>query len=117
MNLPQHVSIPWLVRHATWCANRFQVKANGKTAYFSRRGKEYNGQVIPFGIVALFKVITEDKFQDRWEKGVSVGKSPENDEHLYLTESGLRRSRTAKPTIPSEQYDEALLSKVRGLPL
>ena len=32
---PEHVLIPWLIRHAAFCANRFQVKANGKTAYFS----------------------------------------------------------------------------------
>ena len=62
------------------------------------------------------KIITEDKFQDRWEKGVSIGKSEETDEHFYLTESGFRKSRTAKKVPPSEQFDEVLLSKIKGLP-
>ena len=69
---PEHVLIPWLIRHAAFCTNVFQVKANGKTAYFSQRGKDYNGGMIAFGEVGLFKVITEDKFEDRWEKGFQL---------------------------------------------
>ena len=114
--VPEHVLIPWLIRHTAWCINRFQVRANGKTPYFSQRGKEYNGETIQFGKVALFKVITEDKFQDRWEKGVSLGKSLQTDEHIYLTDSGMKYSRAVKQVPPSEQYDELLLSRVKGLP-
>ena len=30
---PNHLLIPWLVRHISWLLDRFQTKSNGKTAY------------------------------------------------------------------------------------
>ena len=102
------------MRHAAFCTDRFQVKANGKTAYFSQRGKEYNGQVIPFGEAGLFKLITEDNFQDRWEKGIAIGRSEETDERFYLTEAGFKKARAAKRPPLAERFKD-LLTKVKGL--
>ena len=108
--------IPWLIRHAACCTNMFQLKANEKTAYFSQRGREYNGGMIAFGEVGMFNVITEDKFEDRFEKGISIGKSEETDEYFYLTESGFKKSRTAKRPCEGERLNVDLLSKIQGLP-
>ena len=54
------------------------MKKNGKTPYFSMRGKSYNGQVIPFGERAQFRILTDDKYEDRWIPGVYVGKGNAN---------------------------------------
>ena len=77
-----------MIRHAAFSGNRYQTRANGKTAYYSMRGKAYNGEVLPFGEIAQFRKITDDKFESRWVKGVWIGKSEETDEHFFLTESG-----------------------------
>ena len=74
---PSHVLIPWMIRHAAFSVNRFQTRANGKTAYYSMRGKAYNGDVLPFGEIAQFRKITDDKFESRWVKEVWIGKSEE----------------------------------------
>ena len=64
----------------------------------------------------MFKVIAEDKFANRWEKGVSIGKSDGTDEHFYLTESGFKKSRTAKRPCEGEPLVVDLMSKIKGLP-
>ena len=112
----EHVLNKWLPKHASFCTNVRQTKANGKTAYFSMRGREYNGKLLPFGEIGMFKVITDDKYENRWEKGVFVGKCPESDEFYYLTESGVGRSRDGKRIVEAERYDVAMLAKVKGTP-
>ena len=52
------------------------------------RGREYRGIVIPVGEIAHFKVLTDDKFEDRWVKGVWIGRSEETDEHFFSIETG-----------------------------
>ena len=64
----------------------------------------------------MFKVITEDKFENRWENGVSIRKSEENDDYFDLTESGFKKSRTAKRPCEGQRLDVDLLSKIKGLP-
>ena len=73
--------------------------------------------MIPFGEVGMFKVITDDKYEDRWEKGIFVGKSEETDEFFYLTEAGFKKSRSCKRPCESERFDVALLAKVKGTPM
>ena len=58
---PDNLLIPWLIRHISWLLDRFQTKKNGKTAYESMRGKPYKRQVIPFGEIAQFRILTDDK--------------------------------------------------------
>ena len=81
------------------------------------RGKSYNGQVIPFGERAQFRIFTDDKYEDRWIPGVFVGKMIETDEFILLTERGISKSRSVKRYADnSDRYDLDFLSKVRGLP-
>ena len=82
-----------------------------------RRPTFHSGDgMIAFREVCMFKVITEDKFEDRFEKGISLCKSEETDEYFYLTESGFKKSRTAKRSCEGERLDVDLLSKINGLP-
>jgi len=64
----------WDGRHAAWIINRFQPRGNGKTPYFSMRGGNYSGLVVDFGENVLFKLVTDDEYDDRWLKELFVGK-------------------------------------------
>ena len=58
------------------------------------RGKSYNGQPLPFGERAHFRILTDDKYEDRWIPGVFVGKLVETDEFILLTDKGISKSRS-----------------------
>ena len=87
---PSHALVAWMPRHAAWTQTRFQPKSCGRTAYFQMRGKNYNGVVVPFGECCLFKGAPNDKYEDRWEKCVMVGKSDQTDEFILLTATGAK---------------------------
>ena len=44
-----HPMLPWLIRHAAWCINHYQVRADGKTSYSRIKGKEYKGELAELG--------------------------------------------------------------------
>ena len=77
------------------------------------RGKAYNGQVIPFGECAMFRILSDDKFEDRWIKGVFVGKLLETDEAIFINSVGVGQSRTIKRLEPSLQYDLGFLNSCK----
>ena len=80
------------------------------------RGKNYNGVVVPFGECFLFKGAPDDKYQDRWEKGVMVGKSDQTDEFILLTASGACKSRSVRRLEEKDQYDKEFMEKCVGSP-
>ena len=81
------------------------------------RGKSYNGVTIPFGERAQFKVLTDDKYEDRWVPGVYVGKLVETDEFIFLTDLGVGKSRTVKQYAnDADKYNLSFLSTAKGLP-
>ena len=79
---PDHVLMGWMVRHCAWVVNNFQVNGTGRTPYLSIRGKDYTGEVVPFGEVCLGRNHSEDgaKLNMRWMRGVFVGKLDRTDE-------------------------------------
>ena len=79
-----HSLIGWLVRHAAWLINRYQVRASGRTPYQHMRQREYQGKVLPFGEVVLYRDPSSEheKFKRRWFPGVFVGKVDNTDELL-----------------------------------
>ncbi len=87
---PDHVLMGWMVRHCAWVVNNCQVKGTGKTPYRSIRGKDYTGEVVPFGEVCLGRNHSGDgaKLNMRWMRGVLVGKLDRTDEFLLLTPTG-----------------------------
>ena len=106
-----------MIRHVPWCQDRFQVKKNGKTAYFSMRGKSYNGVAVPFGERAQFRILTDDKYEDRWIPGVYVGEVIETDEFIMLTHQGVKKSRSIKRYADhSDRYNLDFLANIKGLP-
>ena len=51
--------VPWLVRHASWSRTRYNVGADGMTAYQRLNGAAYAGVVALMGEVVMVKVATD----------------------------------------------------------
>ena len=96
-----HTLIPWLVRHVAWLVTNIQIrKETGKSPYEERTGKAYDKEVLAFGEVVYWKVPGEhrEKLQENWLKGIWIGKHTESDEHLLMTESGIKATRSVRRT-------------------
>jgi len=113
---PDHWTIPWLVRHGSWLLDKCQTKWSGKTPYQSRRGKAYQTPFTPLFEKVLFKVLSEDKFQERWSDGIYVGRIDQTDEVIVATPDGITRSRSLKRLEPDKQHDLDFLNKCKGAP-
>ena len=118
---------PWLVRHAAWLIERFLVRANGATSYEDCYGVSYRGTLIKFGETAIFRhqmspggkaaggrVIK--KADNRFEKGIFVGKRYDNNEMLFATKTGVYGSRTVKALPASQKSDLSMLKDMLGVP-
>ena len=95
---PDHMLMGWMVRHCAWVVNNFQVKGTRGTPHRSIRGKDYTGEVVPFGEVCLGRNHAEEgaKLNMRWMRGVFVGKLDRTDELLLLTPTGAMKTRCVR---------------------
>ena len=95
---PDHVLMGWMVRHCAWVVNNFQVKGTGRTPCRSLWGKDYTGEVVPYGEVCLGRNHSEDgaKLNMRWMRRVFVGKLDRTDEFLLLTPTGAMKTRCVR---------------------
>ena len=105
-----------MVRHCAWVVNNFQVKGTGRTPYRSIRGKDYTGEVVPFGEVCLGRNLSEDgaKLNMRWMRGVSVGKLDRTDDFLLLTPTGAMKTRCVRRLEGDNAWDLQFLKSVCG---
>merc|ERR1712086_355307 len=113
---PSHFLNDWACRHAAWIINRFQPRENGKKPYFSMRGRNYSGPVIDFSENGMFKDNTDDKYDDRWLRGLFVGKLDQTDEAILLTPSGVAKARGIRRLEDSERFKLSFLNSCKGLP-
>ena len=51
-----HPIWPYMIKHAARLNIRFTVKPDGRTAWWNMAGKNYNGQIWPFGEIVSLKV-------------------------------------------------------------
>lgn len=107
-----------MTRHCSWTIARFQPRWSGHTAYRSLRGKDYTGEIVPFGEIVMYKVIENDgdKLNPRWLKGVYVGKIDQTDEFIFLTPKGAKKSRSIKRFEASEAWGREVMAGCVGAP-
>ena len=72
--------------------------------------------VVPFGECILFKVAPDDKYEDRWGKGVVVGRSDQTDEFIVLIPECACKSRSVRRLEAKDQYEKEFLEKCVGSP-
>ena len=116
-NPSDSILIAWLIRHASWCLTRFQVKNNGRTAFVRVFGKMFSSQVLPIGERVMYKYTSAPtgNLDQRWCNGIWVGKAPMTDEHIILTENGVQKARSLHRVPLEERFVISELKKVRGL--
>ena len=87
----KHPCFAWLVLHAADVYNKYQVGADGLTAYERLRGRPFSGSMYEFGQVILYKTSMKVQGGDmraRWAKGLWLGKRFTTEEHIIATVSG-----------------------------
>ena len=93
---------PWVVRHASWTHDRFQAHADGHTAYFRVRGRNYEGRLFGIGapvMIRLPKATEEPKLEMRWKPGLWLGKATDSDGHIVGTPDGILVGRSVRPLV------------------
>ena len=115
---PDHVLMGWMVQHCAWVVKNFQVKGTGRPPYRSIRGKDYTGEVVPFGEVWLGRNHSEDgaKLDMRWMRGVFVGKLDRTAEFLLLTPTGAMTTRCVRRLEGDDAWDLHFLNLCVGSP-
>ena len=106
---------PWSFRHAAWLINRFRVLNPEKmTSYELMYGRRYQGNICQFGESVLFKTLSPWKGDDVFHRGVWVGKSHWNDNHVVMTPNGVVEARSIRRV--AEQFSSFDIHFARGLP-
>ena len=91
---------------------QFPCEGTGRTPHRSIRGKDYTGEVVPFGEVCLGRNHSEDgaRLNMRWMRGVVVGKLDRTDECLLLTPTGAMKTRCVRRLEGDKAWDLQFLN-------
>lgn len=114
-----HAIIPWIVLHATWLLNRYQVHTDGLTSFQRRWNRSFDG-----GLCALSECVHwrkpgkhYSKMDPVWSAGLWLGEDTISGEAYVSTELGsVIRVRSVKRLPPSQQYQQQYLDALRGTP-
>ena len=89
-----HVLLTWIVKHAAWIHNRYQLHADGRTSYERRWGNNYNKPICEFGETVNFQYSTRtSKTISNWSTGIWLGRCTNSDEHYVATKDDVYRTR------------------------
>ena len=103
---------PWLIRHAGWLDARFRMKTNGATPHQDACDSTYSSDLLPFSGLVWFRFPLPDTRranQNRTifrgdsgsDRGLSCGRSDEDNAHIFVTENGREIARTVRTSSES----------------
>ena len=112
-----HPLLIWIVKHAAWIHNWYQLHTDGRTSYERRWGNNYNHHICEFSETVNFQYATRaQKTTSNWSQGIWLGRGPQSDEHYIADGKEVYRSRTIRRLNRSDRYNKALLEKVVATP-
>lgn len=113
-----HVVFPWLVRHVAWLHARFAVRTRDKmTSYRIINGVDYLSSICTFGETVMARLPKPGtKTQQRWVKGVWVGRLERDNSHILLTGAGALTVRSVRRLPEEAQKQVATMAIASGLP-
>ena len=95
-----HPMMAWLPEHAGFQLSRFQVAADGKTAYERLKGKEYRGELMDYGEKVMFMPVVHGsklkKLESKWSFGRFCGIRPRSNEKLIMTTEGIEKAKNVR---------------------
>ena len=112
-------ALTWIVLHATWLLNRYQVHSDGLTSYQRRWNRNFAG-----GICSILECVHwrkpgkhKEKLDDIWSTGVWCGRDTISGENYVSNCHGsVIRVRTIRRLPPSQQYQLEHLEHLNGTP-
>ena len=114
-----HALFGWMVMHASWLQNHYQILKHGSTAFQAVQQRAYDGCIFQFAEAVMvrrqYAAEGVPKLEERWWPGLWLGKTVEADDHLVGTAYGIVRSRSVRPLGASEQKQE-LFDKMTWTP-
>ena len=85
----------WMVKHASWLHNRYQLHTDGKTSYERRWMEPYTKHICEFGETVLFNYSAgvPDKTTASWDYVIWLGRCTQSDEHFVATKQNVHHQR------------------------
>merc|ERR1712194_690774 len=116
----------WIGRRAAWLLSRYAVRPSGRTAYEETFDSSYASEIGVFGEIMYMKEATSKTGQQQqkrrvrgadttWRKGIWVGRSEPTNEHILLTDVGLRLTNTVRRMPLESRFDSDVLKKALGV--
>ena len=108
----------WIVKHASWLHNRYQLHSDGKTSFERRWDTNYNKAICEFAETVLFRYALgpASKTTTSWEYGIWLGNCTTSDEHFVATSKTIFRTTTIRRLPPSERYNLDLFKSIVTTP-
>ena len=101
--------------------SRFQVGADGKTAYERRKLRRCRLEVVPFGEHVWYKQVREgkerkDKFASEEREGVWLGHARTSNEILIGTKEGVVRAYSVTRKAEEDRWNGDAILQMKGTP-
>jgi hypothetical protein len=116
----KHAVIPWIMEHAAYVLNRFEVGHDGRTAYERCKGKQARAPGVQFGEGVLWrrKPIGNalGKLTLLWEDGIFLGVKGRTGEYIIGDQEGVWKTRTLQRRPESERWKSMNAEYVTGVP-
>eukprot|EP00971_Amphidinium_carterae_P241324 4791715-Amphidinium_carterae.1 len=117
-----HPTFPWMVKHAGFIHNRFQLDQDGQTPYSRIRGQKYKSTFIACGEAVLCQHSHHEnqkipiKLEPLRLYGIWIGRDTSNGNHLTLTSEGRIKSRSVRRLTVFHRFNVAVLRSATGTP-
>ena len=116
----RHSVIPWVVEHAAFLLNRYEVGHDGKTAYERLKGKRAKTLGIEFGEGVHWRMKQAKgalgKLDSLWSDGVHLGIKEKTGEIFVGDAEVVWRTRTIRRKPEAERWRDTHASMVVGVP-
>jgi hypothetical protein len=116
----KHAVIPWIMEHAAFLLNRFEVGHDGRTAQERCKGKPAKVAGVQFGEAVLWrrKPIGNalGKLTLLWEDGIFLGTKGRTGEHIIGDKRGVWKTRTLQRKPGSERWLHTNAEFITGVP-
>ena len=116
-----HPVTTWLVEHSADLLNKYQVSADGRTAYQRLRGKKWNHEMVEFGEKVHYRInpkgqSRDAKLEPRWGEGYFVGIKWRTGECWVATAGGILKASAIRRVGAHRRWDAEGLLRVKVVP-
>ena len=115
----QQPIMPWMVRHAAYLLNRYNVHSDGNTSFYRRWNKEHKAPLCIFGETIQYMAPTAKalpKLEQRFFKGIWLGRDTATNEHIIGITNKVIKARTVRRLIAPDSFDKQLLDAINAYP-